>query len=436
MSETLSFWQTVLNNFETAADILELPNGLRERFRKPKRELLVHCLVRMDDGSFRNFDGYRVQHCNIMGPFKGGIRFDKGVTLDEVRALAASMTWKCAVVGIPFGGAKGGVECNPREMSDGEIIRLTRKYAEEIAKIIGPNTDIPAPDVNTGSREMSIIADQYAKSDGHQEPAHAVVTGKPIGSGGILGRDEATGRGCFITIQESAKKLKMDLRGARVVVQGFGNAGTVAARLLAGAGAKVIAVSDSRGTVFSERGLDLVAVERYKVLNQTVADFPGAVTIDREEIWNIPCEILVPAALEHSLTDANASLIHAKIIAEAANGPTTLEADEIFDKKGIFVIPDILASAGGVTVSYFEWLQNHDRRYGALASTKKEVNSNLQKVMERAFGNVWRIHQAKKVSLRTAAYLLAVHRVSSVALEAGKLDALSYNKDVLGVKLG
>lgn len=435
MGKEMTFWETVLFNFETAAELLNLPESLRERIRHPKRELSVNCLVQMDDGSYGVFRGYRIQHNNLRGPFKGGIRFDKNVTLDEVRALAAGMSFKCAVVNIPFGGAKGGVVCNPKEMSEEELMCLTKKYAEEISGIIGPNDDIPAPDVNTSSREMDWIAEQYEKTDGHEKPACAVVTGKSIIMGGIRGRDEATGRGCFYVIQKAAEKIGLLIPKSRAVVQGYGNAGTVVARLLADAGALVVAVSDSRATVMNMEGLDPRAVERFKAEHKTVGGYPGAKTMSPEDIWDVPCEILVPAALEHSLTEANAPLLRSvRIIAEAANGPTTVEADKIFEKAGVVVIPDILASAGGVTVSYFEWQENMNRKSGPLSSTREQVNVNLKKTMDEAFDAVWRVHTVRGVSMRNAAFMVAVHRIVSVAKVSGKKGA-AYDRKSLGVDI-
>ena len=433
--DNLSFWETVIHNFDTAADALDLPDSLRERLHHPKRELTVYCLVRMDDGTFKTFQGYRVQHSNLRGYFKGGVRFDPNVNLDEVRALAASMTWKCAVMNLPLGGAKGGVICDPKKMSEQERRLLSMSYGKAIAGIIGPKRDIPAPDVNTGPQEMSWMVEGYSESQGSDEPADAAFTGKPVELGGIEGRDESTGRGCFIVIQEAAKKINLDLVGARVVVQGFGNAGSVIAQLLSDAGARVIAVSDAEAAIYSEKGLNPHTVQTYRAEKGTVEGYPGTETMDRESIWKIPSDILVPAALEHALTAENAPSIQTKIIAEVANGPTTLQADAIFKDKGIVVIPDILANAGGVTVSFFEWGQSREHKYGPLAQKREEVNQNLQHAMERAFAEIWKIHDERNVSLRDAAFLLGVHRVAGVAQNRGKPYALGYNKNALGVDL-
>ena len=433
--DNLSFLETVVHNFEKAASTLDLPDSLRKRLRYPKRQLLVSCLVHMDDGTFKTFPGYRVQHNDIRGPFKGGIRFDLSVNLDEVQALAAGMTWKCAVMNIPFGGGKGGVTCNPKEMSGKELMRLSKKYAEEIAGIIGPERDIPAPDVGTNEQVMSWMVEGYSKTPGSGNPADAAFTGKPVEFGGIEGRDEATARGCVITIVEAAKKIGLPIESARVVVQGYGNAGSIAARLLHEAGARVVAMSDSRAAILNNEGLDPQAVLAHKAECGSVADYPSAKTIERDEIWVIPSDILVVAALEHSLTAENAPHINTQIIAEAANGPTTLEADEIFNEKETVIIPDILGNAGGVTVSYFEWQQSLEHRYGALAASREEVNEDLQKTMQNAFAQVWKIHKERGVSLRDAAYLLAVHRVANTTRGKGKDYGADYDENSLGVDI-
>lgn len=435
MTGGASFWESVLHNSRVAFEELNLPQSLRARYEHPKRELLVHSLVEMDNGEYRNFSGFRVQHSNILGPFKGGIRFAPTVNLDEVRALAACMTWKCAAVDIPFGGAKGGVDCNPKEMSEREMSKLSKKFIKDIAPIIGPNTDIPAPDVNTGPREMGIMAQMYSETNAHGTPYLAVVTGKPIDRGGIEGRDTATGMGCFIVIREAAQRRGISLNGARVVVQGFGNAGSVVAQLLYEAGSKVVAVSDSRAAIFKEKGLNPESVLNHKARNGTVGDFRGAETMESEEIWNVPCDILVPAALEHSITEDNVTSISAQIVAEVANGPTTLIADQYLQDKNVLILPDILASAGGVTVSYLEWLQNHDRLSGALAKTRDQVNSELQRVMVRSFDHVWQVHEVRGLPMRTAAYMLGVHRVSMAAKAGAKDGALAYDENSLGVVL-
>ena len=437
MSEGKQFWQTVRINADTAAYILELPQSLRIKFATPKRELAVSCMVEMDDGSFKVFQGFRVQHSTVLGPSKGGIRYSPTVDLDEVRALAEAMTWKCAVMKLPFGGAKGGVVCDPKKMSRRELNRLTQSFTRKIAPLIGPNSDIPAPDVNTSSAEMAIIAEEYANTRYAQDPTAAVVTGKPVSRGGLAGRDEATGRGVYCAVLLATEMLgwKSGVIGHSVVVQGFGNAGSHAAFLLHDDGARIVGISDSQGAIYDPRGLDPREVLAVKLSTGTVLNYSNAA-----EHWGnlgalltAPCDILIPAALENALTADNCSQIaeNAKIIAEAANGPTSLTADRIFEQQGVLVIPDILANAGGVAVSYLDWLNNHGRLYGREAPTRERVNNELQIMMSGAFEDVWRIHKALDISMRKAAYVLAVHRVSEAAHEDQKDYAAGYDPNFI-----
>ena len=406
-------WLIAQRQFDIAADALDLKPGLRKVLRVPKRELTVNFPVAMDDGSIEVFTGYRVHHNTSRGPTKGGIRYHPDSNLDEVRALAMWMTWKCAVVNIPYGGAKGGVVCDPKKLSMSELERLTRRYTTEISILLGPERDIPAPDVNTTPQVMAWIMDTFSMHRGYTVPA--VVTGKPINIGGSRGRNEATARGTTIVIQEAMRQRGRDLAGAPVVIQGYGNAGAIAARLLGDLGATIIAVSDSRGGIYSPGGLDPAAVLRYKQANGTVVGFPESDTLSNAELLELPCEILVPAALENQITAANAGRIQARIVAEAANGPTTPDADEILYDRGILVLPDILANAGGVTVSYFEWVQDLQDFFW----TEREVNDKLERVMVASYENVRAIAETRKVNMRTAAYMLAVQRVAEATMTRG-----------------
>ena len=401
-------YQVAVEQFMIAADKLNLDDGMKQILSHPKRELTVHFPVRMDDGTYRVFTGYRVQHSLTMGPAKGGIRYHPDVTLDEVKALAMWMTWKCATVGIPYGGGKGGVVVDPKQLSLAEIERLTRRFAAEIAVIIGPEVDIPAPDVNTNSQTMAWIMDTISMMRGY--PIPGLITGKPSGVGGALGRNEATARGLQYVVREAVKAKGMSLHGARVAIQGFGNAGSIAARLMAEDGAIVIAVSDSRGGIYSSRGIDPNSALRYKQEHGTLEGFPGVDRITNEELLELECDILIPAALESVITAENADRIKAKMIAEAANGPTTPEADRILYDRGIMVLPDILANAGGVTVSYFEWAQNIQGYYWA----EEEVNQKLERVMKKAFHDVFETADNNRVDMRTGAYMLAISRVAAV----------------------
>ena len=406
-------YDVALENFDLAANALELDDNVRAMIKYPERILSVSVPVRMDSGKTVRFEGYRVQHSTLRGPAKGGIRFHPNVTVDEVKALATWMTWKCAVVNIPFGGGKGGVTCNPKALSLGELERLSRRYASSILPLIGPEKDIPAPDVYTTPQIMAWIMDTYSMNKGY--PVHGVVTGKPISLGGSLGRNEATGRGVFYTTECSCAHLGIPLKGARVVVQGFGNAGSIAANLFHSAGGKVLAVSDTRGCIFNARGLDIPAVIAFKERTGTVLGFPGAETIKPEELLALECEILVPAALENAVTGENAHTIHARIVAEAANGPVTPEADIVLVKNGVFLIPDILCNAGGVTVSYFEWVQDENHLFW----DENDVNGRLEKVMKRAFGDVLKIHLDRKANMRLAANMLGIGRVAETSRVRG-----------------
>ncbi|HST03151.1 MAG TPA: Glu/Leu/Phe/Val dehydrogenase [Chloroflexia bacterium] len=401
-------YEIAVQQFMIAADKLNLDEGMKAILSKPKRELTVNFPVRMDDGSFKVFTGYRVQHSLTRGPAKGGIRYHPGVTLDEVKALAMWMTWKCATVGIPYGGGKGGIIVDPKTLSLAENERMTRRFAVEIAPIIGPEVDIPAPDVNTNSQTMAWIMDTISMMRGY--PVPGLITGKPIALEGSLGRNEATARGLQYVVREAAKQTGLSLHGARVVVQGYGNAGAITARLLSEDGAIVVAVSDSKGGIYNPKGIDAMGALRYKQEHGKLSGFGGSDDISNEDILELDCEILVPAALESVITEKNADRIKAKMVAEAANGPTTPEADRILYSKGIMLLPDILANAGGVTVSYFEWAQNIQGYYWA----EEEVNEKLERVMKRAFRDVHDIAVNSSIDMRTGAYMLAISRVAEV----------------------
>ena len=409
----INAWAVAQQQFDLAAEKLNLDPGLRGVLREPRRELTVHFPVKMDDGTVRVFTGYRVQHNLSRGPAKGGIRYHQDVSLDEVKALAMWMTWKCAVVGIPYGGGKGGVIVDPKKLSRRELEGLTRRFATEISIIIGPERDIPAPDVNTNAQTMSWIMDTYSMHVGYTVPA--VVTGKPISLGGSEGRNEATARGAVYCIVEAANHLKLDLKGAKVVVQGFGNAGSIAAQLMTAEGSTIIAVSDSQGGIRNDAGLDVERVIKWKQEHGTVVGFPGSTAVSNKDILEIPCDVLIPAALENQITGQNAGRIQAKIGAEAANGPTTPEADATLYERGVFLIPDILCNAGGVTVSYFEWVQDLNRDHWSEA----QVNAKLKEIMTRAFGETLALSLRHEVNMRTGAYLLAVDRVAQATAMRG-----------------
>ena len=399
--------------FDIAADKLGLDPDLREVLRHCKREIIVHFPVRMDDGTVRVFQGFRVQHNVVRGPAKGGLRYHPDVSLDEMRALSMWMTWKCAVMGLPFGGAKGGVICDPKTLSDGELERITRRFTSEIALVIGPQEDIPAPDVNTDARIMAWIMDSYSMAVGHSVPA--VITGKPRSIGGSAGRTGATALGLVSIIREIARRRGMALAGQSAVIQGFGNAGAHAATYLHELGVRVIAVSDSSGAVVNTDGLDIPLLRRHKKETGRVTGFPNAESIDPADILELPCDWLIPAALENQITGANADRIRARFIVEAANGPTTPEADRILADKGIVVVPDILANAGGVTVSYFEWVQ--DLQW--LFWDEDEIRARLDRLMCQAFEAVSSMAERYNVDLRTAATMLAIERVAEATHARG-----------------
>ena len=406
-------WEVALAQFNIAADKLHLDPNMREILCTCQRELSVHFPVRMGNGVVKVFNGYRVQHNVTRGPAKGGIRYHPDVVLNEIKALAMWMTWKCAVVNIPYGGAKGGVACDPKQLTPQQLETLTRRYTSEISIVIGPDRDIPAPDVNTNAQVMAWMMDTYSMHRGYSVPA--VVTGKPLAIGGSEGRNEATARGAVYTIIEAAKHLGMDIEGARVVVQGFGNAGMFSAKLLAELGAIVVGVSDTGGGIFSEKGIDPAKVDAYKRETGSVSGFPGTERVTNRELLELPCDILVPAAIENQIDRDNAPRIKAKIVAEAANGPTSPDADRILFERGIFLIPDILCNAGGVTVSYFEWVQDLQNLFWREAT----INARLKEVMVRSFSDVLNISEKHKVDMRTAAYMLAVQRVADATMIRG-----------------
>ena len=411
--QTRNPYDVALENFDIAAGYLDLDDDVRQMIKFPERVLAVTVPVRMSNGHVRRFEGYRVQHSTVRGPAKGGIRYHPGVTLDEVKALATWMTWKCAVVNVPFGGGKGGVTCNPKEMDQLELEHMTRRYASAILPIIGPEQDIPAPDVYTNSQTMAWIMDTYSMTKGY--PIPGVVTGKPISLGGSLGRNEATGRGVFYTIQSACDHLGMSLKGSKAVVQGFGNAGSISAQLLDAAQCYVIAVSDSTGCIYNRNGLDIPKLMMHKERTGSVAGFPASEPITPTELLALECDILVPAALENIIHDANASAVRAKIIAEAANGPLTPEADTILEAKGAFIIPDILCNAGGVTVSYFEWVQDLQHLFWEA----QDVYNRLERVMRTSFHDVVKIRTEKRVGMRAAANMLGVGRVAEAVKVRG-----------------
>lgn len=401
-----SAFETAVAQFDAVAERLGVDPGLRELLRRPNRELTVHFPVKMDDGTTKVFTGYRVQHNNARGPSKGGVRYHPEVSLDEVKALAMWMTWKNAVANLPYGGAKGGVIVDPKALSEGELERLTRRYTTEISILIGPEEDIPAPDIGTDARVMAWMMDTYSMHHGHT--VAGVVTGKPPSVGGSLGREEATGRGVSVIVRETMRHLGRPLEGATVAVQGFGNVGSVTARLLCEAGAKVVAVSDSKGGIYTEgAALDIEALVRIKRERGTLpAEHPG-VHITNEELLELPVDVLIPAALEGQITSRNAGRIRAPVIVEAANGPITIEADRILAERGTFVVPDILANAGGVVVSYFEWVQDLQSFFWE----EDEVNSRMERVMVKSFHDVAATAERHGVSFREAAYMLAISRV-------------------------
>jgi glutamate dehydrogenase/leucine dehydrogenase len=395
-----------MEQLKIAAEKLKLDPGIHEMLKHPKRSLIVSITVRMDDGSISVFKGCRVQHWDARGPFKGGIRYHPNVTLEEVTALAMWMTWKCAVVDIPYGGAKGGICCNPKKMSKNELERLTRRYTSLILDYIGPYRDVPAPDVYTDAQTMAWIMDTYSQFKGYSVPE--CVTGKPISVGGSEGREEATSRGVVICAREAAKRLGLKFKGATVAVQGYGNVGWNAAKIAHDMGCKIIAVSDSVGGIYCPEGLNPRKVYEHKLKTGSVVNYPKCKNISNEELLETKCDILIPAALESQITKENADKIKVKIIVEGANGPTTPEADKILREKEIFLVPDILANAGGVTASYFEWVQNLTREHWTL----EEVNRKLESIMVKAFSDVYGLMEKEKENMRTAALMLGVGRVS------------------------
>jgi glutamate dehydrogenase (NAD(P)+) len=413
-NNTINPFSVALKQLDEASKIIGIDKGMHDVLAQPKRILIVSIPTRMDNDEIHVFTGFRSQHNDARGPFKGGIRYHPQVSIDEVKALSMWMTWKCAIANIPYGGGKGGIICNPKQMSTGELERMTRRYAYAIADIIGPHTDIPAPDVYTGGKEMSWIMDTYSALKGNFVQPE-VITGKPLAIGGSLGRNEATGRGLSFTVREAAKKLGINLRAATVAVQGFGNAGQFAALLLEEMGANVVAVSDSQGGISNENGISIGSVRAHKEKTGSVVGFPESKSISNEEILETDCTILIPAALENQITKNNAANVSAKLVAEAANGPTTPEADEILHKNKIMVIPDVLANSGGVTVSYFEWLQNLRREYW----TEEQVNSMLDKKMTEAFSDVYDAHDKYQVNMRKASITLAVGRVTEAIKTRG-----------------
>ncbi|MEO6877746.1 MAG: Glu/Leu/Phe/Val dehydrogenase [Gemmatimonadaceae bacterium] len=401
-------FEAMMSRFDRAAQLLDLEPGLYKVLRHPERQIIVSVPVMMDNGEVEVFEGYRVLYNTSRGPAKGGIRFDMRVNLDEVKALAAWMTWKCAVVNLPFGGAKGGVICDPLKMSAGELERLTRRYTAAIIHTLGPDSDVPAPDVNTNERVMAWIMDTYSMH--HRHTVTSVVTGKPVEMGGSLGRREATGRGCMIVTKEALKHLGMPVKGTTIAVQGFGNVGSVAADLLAKEGCKIVALGDRTGGYYNANGIDIDAAIAHTRKVRSLEGFTGGDQISNEDLLMLDVDVLLPAALENVITSKNAGKIRAKMICEGANGPTTAGADSILEEKGIFVVPDILANAGGVTVSYFEWVQDR----GGYFWTEDVVNERLTDIMCRSFDAVLQLAKQHKVNMRTAAYMLAISRVATV----------------------
>ena len=404
--ENIGPWHIFLQQVDQVAPLLDKALwSWVETLRRPKRSLIVDVPIRLDNGVVEHFEGYRVHHNTSRGPGKGGIRFHQDVTLSEVMALAGWMTIKNAVVNVPFGGAKGGVRVDPRQLSLTELEGLTRRYTSEISSMIGPDKDIPAPDMNTNAQVMAWMMDTYSMGEGRT--VTGVVTGKPLSLGGSLGRPDATGRGVFVTAREAARKIGLPVDGARVAVQGFGNVGEASARMFAHAGARVTAVQDVGGTVFNGAGLDVAALKRYLGEHKTLLGAPGTETITNDDFWSVPCEFLVPAALESQINRYNAERIAARIVVEGANGPTTPEADAILAERGIVVVPDVLANAGGVTVSYFEWVQD----FSSFFWSEDEINARLERIMADAFNAIWQMAEERKMPLRSAAFVIGCSRV-------------------------
>jgi glutamate dehydrogenase (NAD(P)+) len=413
MEQEANPWESQAARFDLAANKLNLDEGLWKVLRYPTREIILHIPVAMDDGHLEVFTGFRVQHSIARGPAKGGVRYSPDVTLDEVRALASWMTWKCAVVNIPFGGAKGGIICDPHKMSMGELERMTRRYTAELVEFIGPEKDVPAPDVNTNEQIMAWMMDTYSMH--MRQTVTAVVTGKPINIGGSRGRREATGRGIMIVCDEAIRKLGLNRDTTRVVIQGFGNVGSNAARLMAEAGYKIIGIVEVGGGLYNKNGIDIEALWEFRQRNGTIHGFPGAEKTDPAELLLADCEILIPAATENQITSRNADRVKCKILAEGANGPTTAAADEILADKKVFIIPDILANAGGVTTSYFEWVQDRQGYFWK----ESVVNEQLEHIMKAAFEDVVRYSETHNVNNRIAAYMLAIDRVAYTIRQRG-----------------
>ncbi len=413
LEQEINPWEAQAARFDFAAHKLNLDEGLMKVLRYPTREIILHIPVMMDNGHLEVFTGFRVQHSIARGPAKGGLRYSPDVTLDEVRALASWMTWKCAVVNIPFGGAKGGVICDPHKMSQGELERMTRRYTAELVEFIGPEKDVPAPDMNTNEQTMAWMMDTYSMH--MRQTVTAVVTGKPINIGGSRGRREATGRGIMIVCDEAVKKLRLNPETTRVIVQGFGNVGSNAARLMTEAGYKVIGIVEVDGGLVNRNGIDVEALWEFRQRNGTIHGFPGAVAEDPAELLVSECEILIPAATENQITSRNADRIKCKILAEGANGPTTATADDILADKHVFVIPDILCNAGGVTTSYFEWVQDRQGYFWK----ESVVNEQLEHIMKGAFEDVVRFSETHGVNNRIAAYMLAIDRVAYTIRQRG-----------------
>ncbi len=417
-SENIGPWRIFLHQIEQVAPLLEA--GLQpwvETLRRPKRSLIVDVPIRLDNGEIAHFEGYRVHHNTSRGPGKGGIRYHQDVTLSEVMALAGWMTIKNAVVNVPFGGAKGGIRVDPRQLKGSELERLTRRYTSEISSMIGPDKDIPAPDMNTNAQTMAWMMDTYSMGEGRT--VTGVVTGKPLSLGGSLGRQDATGRGVFVTAREAARRLNVKIEGARVIVQGFGNVGEASARMFAQAGAKVIAVQDVSGTVLDPAGLDIAALKAFHAAHGTLLGAPGTETLPDADFWALPCEFMVPAALESQINRYNAEQIRARIVIEGANGPTTPEAEAILAERGVMVVPDVLANAGGVTVSYFEWVQD----FSSFFWSEEEINARLDRIMSEAFTAIWQLADDRQLSLRTAAFVIACSRVLTARATRGRAIA-------------
>jgi glutamate dehydrogenase/leucine dehydrogenase len=412
LQDSINPFDSMIQRFDIAAKLIKLDEETYNILKTPSKQIMVSLPVTMDNGKIQVFEGYRIIHSTVLGPSKGGIRYSMEVNLDEVKALAAWMTWKCAIADIPYGGAKGGITCDPSKMSKGEIERLTRAYTLAMADVFGVDKDIPAPDMATGPQEMAWIVDEYSKIKGAFTPG--VITGKPINLGGSLGRAEATGLGVMVSALEAMKKIKMDPKKSTAAVQGFGNVGSIGAKLLSQKGIKIVAISDASGAYYNEKGIDIPQAIEYRNANKgLLSGFSGGKKISNEELLTLPVDILAPCALENQITAENAGDIRAKLIVEGANGPTTAGADDILNKKGITVIPDILANGGGVTVSYFEWVQNRNGFYW----NEEDVNQKAETYMKRAFENVWATSSQYKVSMRIGAYIVALEKVAK-ALKA------------------